>query len=104
MAVWKAVVVAVLAFGLALDLAPALAQDAAKSPDQKMSDQKKTDNCFYTVGTQAIQVPIGASVCRRQPAPYNDRYSLLRCTPPLDELDSDVKRGDARCDKYDERD
>lgn len=104
----KAVVVAFLALGLA----PALAQDASKTLDQKTPDlntpdQKKpdpkTDNCFYTVGAQAIQVPIGASVCRRQPAPYNDKYSLLRCTPPLDELATDVKRGDARCDRYDER-
>ncbi|SFV00706.1 hypothetical protein [Bradyrhizobium arachidis] len=94
----KVVVVAFLALGLT----PALAQDAAKAPDDKKLDPK-TDNCFYTVGTQAIQVPIGASVCRRQPAPYNDKYSLLRCTPPLDELASDVKRGDARCDRYDER-
>jgi hypothetical protein len=93
-AVWKAVVIAVVT----LASAPALAQDAAKKADPK------SDNCFYTVGTQAIQVPIGASVCRRQPAPYNDKYSLLRCTPPLDEIDTDVKRGDSRCDKYDERD
>lgn len=91
---WKAVVVAVVT----LASAPALAQDAPKKPDPK------ADNCFYTVGTQSIQVPIGGSVCRRQPAPYNDKYSLLRCTPPLDEIDTDVKRGDSRCDKYDERD
>lgn len=99
---WKAVVVAFVAVGLAVGLAPALAQNAATTSDQKPGSPP--DNCFYTVGTQAIQVPIGASVCRRQPAPYNDKYSLLRCTPPLDEIDTDVKRGDARCDRYDERD
>ena len=102
----KAVVVAFLALGLTpvltSALTSALAQDAAKAPDEKKPDPK-TDNCFYTVGSQAIQVPIGASVCRRQPAPYNDKYSLLRCTPPLDELATDVRRGDARCDRYDER-
>lgn len=100
---WKAVVVAFVTLGLALGLAPALAQDAATTSDQKKPGPPP-DNCFYTVGTRAIQVPIGASVCRRQPAPYNDKYSLLRCTPPLDEIDTDVKRGDARCDRYDERD
>jgi hypothetical protein len=79
---------------------PALA--AAQNEEEKKVDQKP-DNCFYTVGNQTIQVPLGASVCRRQPAPYDDKYSLLRCTPPLDEIDSDIKRGDARCDRYEER-
>lgn len=63
----------------------------------------KQDNCFYTVGTQSIQVPIGKTVCRRQPAPYNDKYSLLRCNPPLNEIDSEIKRNDPRCDRYDDR-
>jgi hypothetical protein len=85
------IALAVLSSGLAI------AQEAAKKADQKL------DNCFYTVGTLAIQVPIGGRICRRQPPPYNDKYSLLRCNPPLDELDSDVKRGDARCDRYEER-
>jgi hypothetical protein len=93
----KLVLVAYVALGLTPALTPALAQEAAKKPDPK------SDNCFYTVGKEAVQVPIGASVCRRQPAPYNDKYSLLRCTPPLDEIDTDVKRGDSRCEKYDER-
>lgn len=75
---------------------------AAQNEEEKKVDQKP-DNCFYTVGNQTIQVPLGASVCRRQPAPYDDKYSLLRCTPPLDEIDSDIKRGDARCDRYEER-
>lgn len=85
------VALAVLSPGLAI------AQEPAKKADQK------SDNCFYSVGTQAIQVPIGGRICRRQPAPYNDKYSLLRCNPPLDEIASDVKRGDARCDRYEER-
>jgi hypothetical protein len=79
---------------------PALA--AAQTQGEKKVNQKP-DNCFYTVGNQAIQVPLGASVCRRQPVPYDNKYSLLRCTPPLDEIDSDIKRGDARCDRYEER-
>lgn len=70
---------------------------------QQGSKDQKQDNCFYTVAGQSIQVPIGKSVCRRQPAPYNDKYSLLRCTPPLDEIDTDVKRNDARCDRYEDR-
>ncbi|MDH2350253.1 hypothetical protein QCM80_06100 [Bradyrhizobium sp. SSUT112] len=79
---------------------PALA--AAQNQGEKKVDQKP-DNCFYTVGNQAIQVPLGASVCRRQPAPYDGKYSLLRCNPPLAEIDSDIKREDARCDRYEER-
>jgi hypothetical protein len=88
------------AIAAAVLVVPALA--AAQHQGEKKVDQK-SDNCFYTVGNQAIQVPLGASVCRRQPAPYDDKYSLLRCTPPLDEIDSDIKRGDARCDRYEER-
>jgi len=75
----------------------ALAQDQPKKPDEK------PDSCFYTVGNQSIRLSVGATVCRRQPTPYNDKYSLLRCNPPLDEIDSDVKRGDARCERYEER-
>lgn len=70
---------------------------------QQGSKYPKQDNCFYTVGNESIQVPIGKTVCRRQPAPYDDKYSLLRCIPPLDEVDSDIKRNDARCDRYEER-
>lgn len=90
---WKAVVIAFVMSGSA----PALAQDAAKKADGR------ADNCAYTLGAQAIQIPIGGTVCRRQPAPYNDKYSLLKCNPPLDEIDSDIRRGDTRCDRYDER-
>ena len=75
----------------------AAAQDANRKNDQK------ADNCFYTIENQPVEVPIGGSVCRRQPAPYNDKYSLLRCNPPLDEIASDIKRGDARCEKYEDR-
>lgn len=70
---------------------------------QQGSKYPKQDNCFYTVGNESIQVPIGKTVCRRQPAPYDDKYSLLRCRPPLDEVDSDIKRNDARCDRYEDR-
>ena len=81
---WKAalIVCAVLVPALAF------AQDQEKKPDQK------PDNCFYNLATRVIQIPIGGSICRRQPAPYSDKFSLLRCTPPLDEIDSDIKRGD----------
>jgi hypothetical protein len=70
---------------------------------QQGSKYPKQDNCFYTVGIESIQVPMGKTVCRRQPAPYDDKYSLLRCIPPLDEVDSDIKRNDARCDRYEDR-
>ena len=89
---WKVVLVATAFFVPAL----ALAQDKGQKPDPK------PNNCAYTLAAQVIQIPIGGSICRRQPAPYNDRFSLLRCNPPLDEIDSDIKRGDARCDRYDD--
>ncbi|QPF88598.1 hypothetical protein [Bradyrhizobium commune] len=82
------VAVALLGSGMAS------AEEPAKKADEK------PNNCFYTVGGQSITLSIGARICRRQPAPYNDKYSLLRCNPPLDEIDSDVKRGDARCERY----
>lgn len=90
---WKAVLVASSILVSAL----VHAQDQEKKPDQK------PDNCFYNLAAQVIQIPIGGSICRRQPAPYNDKFSLLRCNPPLDEIDSDIKRGDSRCDRYDDR-
>jgi hypothetical protein len=73
---------------------PALAQEKEKPG---------TPPCSYSLLTgQYVEVPIGSSVCRRAPPPYQDLYGLLRCNPPLDEIDQ-VKRGDPRCEKYDDR-
>ena len=90
----RAISIAAIAMCLS---APALAEDK----DQK---QPEAAACSYRLDStgQYIDVPVGASVCRRAPPPYTDQYGLLRCNPPLDEID-EVKRGDPRCDKYDDR-
>ena len=73
-----------------------LAQDAVQKPPEPAP-------CAYSLATgQYVEVPIGSSVCRRVPPPYQDLYGLLRCNPPLNEIDQ-VKRGDPRCEKYDDR-
>jgi hypothetical protein len=77
------------------------------APAQAQNDKKATpkpDTCFYTVEGQSgvINVPVGTTVCRRAPSPYQEEYGLLRCDPPLDEIDL-VKRGDPRCDRYEDR-
>ncbi|MET4483343.1 hypothetical protein [Bradyrhizobium sp. F1.13.3] len=59
--------------------------------------------CSYSLMTgQYVEVPVGSTVCRRAPAPYQDLYGLLQCIPPLNEVEQ-VKRGDPRCEKYDDR-
>jgi hypothetical protein len=72
----------------------------AQDKDQKPPGP---DPCSYSLATgQYVEVPIGSSVCRRAPPPYQDLYGLLRCNPPLTEIDQ-VKHGDPRCDRYDDR-
>jgi hypothetical protein len=77
-------------------------QTAAQAQDKEAP--AKSDTCFYSlVGGEIINVPVGANVCRRSPPPYSDEYSLLKCGPPLDEVVASLKRGDARCDRYEDR-
>jgi hypothetical protein len=89
-------------FSIALMTLVSLAQAQAEEPTDSKS---KTDkSCSYTVNSgQSYQVPQGASICFRSPPPYTEEYALLRCYPPLQEVDL-VKRGDSRCgDRYEDR-
>jgi hypothetical protein len=81
-------------------LAAVLSQTTAQAQDKEKAPKH---SCFYRLlGGQSIDVPVGASVCRRSPAPYQDEYAVLRCDPPLNEI-AQVKRGDPRCDRYENR-
>ncbi|ULK95924.1 hypothetical protein [Bradyrhizobium sp. I71] len=58
--------------------------------------------CSYTVAGKQYEVAVGSKICFRSPPPYGDQYSLQQCFPPLDEI-ALVKRGDPRCDRYEDR-
>jgi hypothetical protein len=88
---------------LLIGLTAVFLQTAAQAQD-KPPAPAQPDNCFYTlVKGEVINVAVGATVCRRSPPPYENEYSLLKCGPPLDEIASSLKRGDPRCDKYEDR-
>lgn len=74
---------------------------AAVADDNKT---RKIDNCSYLLsGGQSIDLAVGANACVRSPPPYSDSYALLRCFPPIQEIEL-VKRGDPRCgEKYEDR-
>lgn len=69
---------------------------------QEKAPQPKTDPCIYTIGGRVYEVPIGVKICFRSPPPYGDQYSLQQCFPPLNEF-ALVKRGDPRCERYEDR-
>ncbi|MGY4345805.1 hypothetical protein ACVWXM_002272 [Bradyrhizobium sp. GM7.3] len=77
---------------------------AAWADDSTAEKAKKTDNCSYMLmDGQLVDLPVGANVCVRSPAPYTNEYALLHCYPPLQEIDL-VTRGDSRCsEKYEHR-
>jgi hypothetical protein len=78
---------------------------AARAADEStVAKTKKMDNCSYMLmDGQSVDLPVGANVCVRSPAPYTNEYALLHCYPPLQEVDL-VKRGDSRCtEKYEDR-
>jgi hypothetical protein len=87
-------------FRISLIVMVLLAQAHAEEPTNAKSNADNS-NCRYPVGEgQSVEIPVGASVCFRAPPPYTDLYGLLRCDPPLTEIDQ-VKRGDPRCgDRY----
>ena len=89
-------------FSISLIVMASLAQAHAEEPANAKS--KTPDNCRYTVNEgESVEVPVGASACFRAPPPYTDFYSVLRCFPPLQEVDQ-VKRGDPVCaGKYEDR-
>jgi hypothetical protein len=86
-------------FLIALITMVSLAQAQAEEPTG--SKPKTNNNCSYTGSVQTYDVPQGGNICVRSPPPYTEQYTLLRCEPPLAEIDL-VKRGDPRCDRYGE--
>jgi hypothetical protein len=80
-------------------MAGASAQD---KPQQTKPSQPENSPCDYTIAGQQYQVPTGTKICFRSPPPYGDQYSLQQCFPPLEEI-AQVKRGDPRCEKYEDR-
>jgi hypothetical protein len=79
-----------------------LSQTAAQAQVKNDAKDDAPKPCFYTIAGKTIDVAVGKSVCRRSPAPYEDQYALMRCGPPLDQI-ALVKRGDPRCDRYEDR-
>lgn len=65
---------------------------------------KKTDSsCSYTIRSgDSYAVPAGETLCWRVPPPFTKEYTLLRCDPPFQEMIR-VRRGDPRCNRYEER-
>lgn len=64
----------------------------------------KTDSCSYDIRSgYSYSVPAGETLCWRVPPPFSkDEYTLLRCQPPFQEIVR-VRRGDPRCNRYEER-
>ncbi|WFU37469.1 hypothetical protein QA640_23605 [Bradyrhizobium sp. CB82] len=85
-----------VAFFTMASLAQAHAQDQEKT-------KKPEPSCSYTISSgDSYVVPVGEALCWRLPAPSDTEYTLLHCDPPFQEL-TRVKRGDPRCNKYEER-
>lgn len=77
---------------------------AGAADDGSADKTKKIDSCSYMLmDGQLVDLPVGANVCVRSPAPYTNEYALLHCYPPLQEVDV-VTRGDSRCrERYEDR-
>jgi hypothetical protein len=87
------------AFSVALFALASLAQAHAqeKSP-------KPESSCRYTISNgDAYTVAGGDTLCWRVPPPSYPEYTLLRCDAPSLQEIARVKRGDPRCNKYEER-
>ncbi len=81
---------------LTIAVAALFITNAAIAQDNK-TEVKKFDNCSYMLlDGQSVDLPIGANVCVRSPAPYTNEYALLHCYPPLQEIGV-VRPGDSRC-------
>ncbi|MGY8667454.1 hypothetical protein Q3C01_34580 [Bradyrhizobium sp. UFLA05-109] len=74
----------------------------AARAQEKVQQPKNSDPCIYTIAGRQYEVPIGMKICFRSPPPYGDQYSLQQCFPPLSEF-ALVRRGDPRCERYEDR-
>src|SRR5262245_41546907 len=87
-------VLSVAFFALA-SLAQGYAQEKSKTPELA---------CSYTISTgDTYTVPGGEALCWRVPAPSYKEYTLLQCAAPAFQELARVKRGDPRCNKYEDR-
>lgn len=77
---------------------------ASLAPAHAQENVKKTESCNYEIKSgYSYAVPVGESLCWRVPPPFSkDEYTLLRCDPPFREIVR-VRRGDSRCNRYEER-
>ena len=66
---------------------------------------KKTESaCTYEISSgDTYTVSGGDALCWRVPPPSYKEYTLLHCDAPLFQELVRVKRGDSRCNKYEER-
>ncbi len=78
-------------------LQPLRAVPPLKQPAPGPGPTNKTDApCSYSINGYYYDVPIGTSLCWRDPFPYGAVYALIQCGPPLHGI-TQVKRGDPRC-------
>jgi hypothetical protein len=88
-------VLSVAFFALASLAQAAHAQEKIKKPET---------SCSYTLRNgDSHAVPAGETLCWRVPAPSYREYTLLNCDAPAFQEMARVKRGDDRCNRYEER-
>jgi hypothetical protein len=87
--------VLLVAFFALASLAQAHAQEKVKKSDSACS--------YMTSNGDTYTIPSGEALCWRVPEPSYKVYTLLHCDAPSFEELVRVKRGDPRCNKYEER-
>jgi len=62
------------------------------------------DVCNYTIHGHSHDISAGVNLCWRVPYPYLSEYGLLHCDPKnkFQEI-AVVRRGDPRCERYENR-
>ena len=84
-----------VAFFALASMVQAHAQDKTTKPEL---------SCNYTISSgDTYAVPAGDALCWRVPAPSYKVYTLLRCDAPFFRELVRVKRGDPRCNRYEDR-
>jgi hypothetical protein len=84
-----------VAFCVLASLVQADAQEKVTKPES---------SCNYILSSgDSYGVPGGEALCWRVPAPSYKLYTLLHCDAPFFRELARVKRGDPRCNKYEER-
>lgn len=66
--------------------------------------RKPETSCSYALSSgETYEVRAGEALCWRVPPPSYKLYTLLHCDAPFFNELVRVKRGDSRCNKYEER-